>query len=144
MHTLSHLCCWKVLPGTGSSFKGAALKNGSPASSRGSRGHRGCLLSSCKGNQLRMCSFQPNLSRAQHLPDSQSQTHLPGHKPCPAVSILLLFVPLPTTGLGRTWIPDGSDTLHPWIGRGALLRYLLQSFTHCMHLLHTREQSCLL
>lgn len=64
---------------------------------------------------------------------------LPGHKPCLDVSMSPPFVPLPTPGLGRTWIPRGSGTFPPWMGRRALPRRLLQSFTHGMHLLHTRE-----
>lgn len=78
---------------------------------------------------------EPNISR----PPRANWTCLPGQKPCLDVSTLPPFVPLPTTGLGRTWIPWGSGTLHPRSGRRALPRRLLQSFTHGTRLLHARE-----
>lgn len=79
--------------------------------------------------------LEPNISR----PPRANWPCLPGRKPCLDASMSPPFDPLPTTGLGRTWIPQGSGTLHPWIRRKALPRHLLQSFTHGMHLLHTRE-----
>lgn len=79
---------------------------------------------------------EPNTS----WPPRANWTCLPGHKPCLDVSMFPPFVPLPTTGLGGTWIPGGSGTLDEEDEEESVAEAFAAGFTHGIHLLHTRER----